>query len=168
MKARVALLETYEKGYRINNEGCAISPSGNKMRFRKAGKGGYYHINYKKNNVNHAVPYHRLMAYQKFGDLLFAADCVRHLNGNHLDNSYDNIEIGTLSDNMMDKSKEIRLRTAINATPIKYSNVDEIRMYYNTCHSYKKTMEKFNISSKGTLHYILNSRVILGDKPIAI
>jgi hypothetical protein len=69
---------------------------------------------------------------------------------------------------MMDKSKEIRLRTAINATPIKYSNVDEIRMYYNTCHSYKKTMEKFNISSKGTLHYILNSRVILGDKPIAI
>jgi hypothetical protein len=48
MKARVALLEAYEKGYRINNEGCAISPSGNKMRFRKAGKGGYYHINYKK------------------------------------------------------------------------------------------------------------------------
>ena len=168
MTDRESLIRAYNKGYRIDREGYAISPSGRKMKFRKAGKGGYYCINYKVDNVNHSVPYHRLMAYQKFGDLLFAADCVRHLNGNHHDNSYDNIEIGTLSDNIMDIPQEIRRRSAIIATNIKYDNVEEIREYYSKVNSYKKTMDKFNISSKGTLHYILNSRVILGDKPIAI
>jgi hypothetical protein len=93
------------------------------------------------------------MAYQKYGELLFAADCVRHLNGNSLDNSYDNIEIGSWSDNMMDIPKEIRVRRSV-----KYKNIDEIRNYYNNCKSYKETMERYGISSKGTLYHILKNR----------
>ena len=60
---------------------------------------------------------------------------------------------------MMDQSKEIRVNKASNANK-KYSDelVLEIKEYYNSGHSYKEIMEKFNISSKGTLSYIINKR----------
>ena len=167
MNAREVLVEAYNRGYRIDKDGNAISPSGKKLSIRVDGK-DYQTIGIRINRMLYSVPCHRLMAYQKFGDLMFSVDCVRHLNGNHRDNSYDNIEIGTMSDNMMDIPKEIRVKSAISATTIKHGNVLEIREYYNICNSYKKTMEKFNISSKGTLHYILNSRVILCGKQIAV
>ena len=58
----------------------------------------------------------------------------------------------------MDKPKEDRLMYSLNATDKwrKY-NASEVKEFYNICKSYKKTMEKFNMSSKGTLHFILNN-----------
>jgi hypothetical protein len=58
---------------------------------------------------------------------------------------------------MMDCPKEDRIARAINASRkiVKY-NVKEIRDYYNKVKSYRKTMKKFNISSSGTLWYILH------------
>ena len=38
--------------------------------------------------------------------------------------------------------------------------VNRVREYYKKEGSYKKTMEKFGITSKGTLHYMLNVRNI--------
>ena len=35
-----------------------------------------------------------------------------------------------------------------------------IRRFHKKCKSYKKTMEKFNISSKGTLHRTLNREYV--------
>ena len=53
--------------------------------------------------------------------------------------------------------KEDRLKYALNATKhVRKYDKQEVRDYYNSCKSYAKTMEKFNISSKGTLHFILN------------
>lgn len=156
MKCTKFLVEAYNMGYRINDEGHAISPNGEVLKPYCA-KNGYYRFTIRINKVPGSVPYHRLMAYQKYGDLLFAANCVRHLNGNSLDNSYDNIEIGSWSDNMMDIPKEIRVRKAANAN-MKYKNIDEIRNHYNNCKSYKETMERYGISSKGTLYHILKNR----------
>ena len=34
----------------------------------------------------------------------------------------------------------------------------EIKDFYNDCKSYKKTMERFDIKSKGTLYNILKNR----------
>lgn len=55
----------------------------------------------------------------------------------------------------MDIPRDIRLQLAMNASKkiIKYplNLVNEIKEFYNNCKSYKKTMEKYNISSKGTL-----------------
>lgn len=156
MKCTKFLVDAYNMGYRINNEGHATSPHGKVLKPYRNNR-GYYRFNIRINKVSGSVLYHRLMAYQKYGELLFAANCVRHLNGNSLDNSYDNIEIGSWSDNMMDIPKEIRVRKAANAN-MKYKNIDEIRDYYNNCKSYKETMERYGISSKGTLYYILKNR----------
>lgn len=89
---------------------------------------------------------------------------IRHLNGDSFDNSFNNIGIGTYHDNTMDIPRDIRLQLAINASKkaIKYplNIVNEIKEFYNNCKSYKETMEKYNISSKGTLWHILNERKI--------
>ena len=53
---------------------------------------------------------HRLQAYQKYGDKFFEAECVRHLNGNCVDNSWGNIAIGSFVDNMADVSDEVKKR----------------------------------------------------------
>lgn len=89
---------------------------------------------------------------------------IRHLNGNSFDNTFNNIGIGTPHDNSMDIPKEVRQRSAIYASKaaIKYpiELVQEIKEFYNQCKSYKQTMEKYNIFSKGTLWHILNGRKI--------
>lgn len=154
-----ALLIAVEKGYYINKEGEVFkndkivkgSISKNKRKSFKV------RINNSKNmNVN----FHRLQGYQKFGDKIFKQDIVvRHLDSDSLNNSKDNIGIGTQSDNMMDIEKSKRIERAINASSfIKIHNHEEIQQYYQKVKSYKKTMNKFNISSKGTLHYILNKQ----------
>ena len=75
-----------------------------------------------------------------------------------MDNSYENILIGTHSQNMMDISKELRLKKALKATSfVRKYNKEEVIKFHNKSKSYKETMEKFNILSKGTLNYILKN-----------
>ena len=102
---------------------------------------------------------HRLQAYQKYGDKIYEDGVeVRHNNGESLDNSWCNILIGSHSDNMMDIPKQIRIKKALHATSfIRKYDKKEVKDFYTINRSYKKTMDEFNISSKGTLYYILNS-----------
>ena len=105
------------------------------------------------------IKVHRMQAYQKFGDKIYNENLVvRHVNGNYLDNSLDNIELGTDSENMMDVPEEIRIKKASNAAKI-YSDelVTTIKRFKET-HTYNETMQEYNISSKGTLYYIINKR----------
>lgn len=56
---------------------------------------------------------HRFQAYVKYKDLIYKEKiCVRHLDGNSLNNSIDNIEIGSWTDNRLDIKKEIRTSLA--------------------------------------------------------
>jgi len=60
----------------------------------------------------------------------------------------------------MDIKSEVRIAKSKHASSfIKVHNHDEIISFYKKEKSYSKTMNKFNISSKGTLHYILNKQV---------
>lgn len=61
------------------------------------------------------VNFHQLQAYTKFGDEIFNNDCVRHLNDNQEDNSWDNIELGSRSDNMQDAVKNGGNKLVCNA-----------------------------------------------------
>lgn len=148
-----------EKGYKITINGDILNPK------EKILTGTIYNKNYKKFNIrlnekHIPVKVHRLQAYQKFGEIIFNEDIVvRHLDGNGLNNSWDNIDIGSYSDNMMDKPKEERIRIASNANK-KYSDelVLEIKAYRDLGHTYTEIMEKYNINSKGTLSYIINNR----------
>lgn len=104
---------------------------------------------------------HKLQAYQKFGNAVFQKNIeIRHLDGNSLNNTPENISIGTSSENTLDIDPKIRHKNAINAsTQIRKFTDQEMTVIKNFHNgSYKKTMEKFNISSKGTLHYILNTK----------
>lgn len=74
-----------------------------------------------------------------------------------------NGKIGTNSDNQMDIEKDKRIIRSSNSNK-KYSDnmVFEI-CEYKKKHTYKETMEKYNINSKGTLHFILNNRLCLNN-----
>lgn len=157
-KMSMEVIDAYTKGYRIVN-GVIHNPKGNVLNGKIDGK-GYLRISYKKFCVG--VYVHRLVAFQKFGFKIFEEGMqVRHIDGNPLNNTDDNIEIGTASDNMMDKPVPIRKRMAINASNKirKFSDreMEQIKSDYNKLKSYRKVMDKWGITSKGTLHYMLNN-----------
>lgn len=149
----------YDRGYRMDKDGLFFNPKGEVV-------GGFKHDGYRKYKLRVPGDYNkyfhfklsRFQAYCKFGDKIYDKGIVvRHLNGIRNDDSWDNIEIGTQSENMMDCPKEDRVARAINASrKIVKHNVKEIRDYYSKVKSYRKTMKKFNISSSGTLWYILH------------
>lgn len=159
MTEKEKLLKCYEKGYRIDKEGTICYKNNTRKGcIQYCNKTPYLKISIKIKNKTCNVPVHRLQAYQKYGEKIFEEDIVvRHLNGNSLDNSYDNIVIGTQSDNMFDIPENLRIKHAHIATSyVKKYNHEEIYKFYNECKSYEKTMKKFNIPSKGSLHFILN------------
>ena len=161
-KVNLAVKHANEKGYKILSNGRVMSPFGKLLKIKTSSKGyAVFSVRYKGDS--YPVPVHRLCAYQKYGDIIFSCDCVRHLDGNCLNNAHENIEIGSFSDNQMDKPKNIRVMSAKKAShsySMKYNDEDVCRIkdYHSKCGGYNETMKKFGISSKGTLHFILNKR----------
>jgi hypothetical protein len=162
------LIEAYNRGYRVIN-GKVYNPNNNLLngwvRQQKDTKSNYKYFTHcfaiKVGKKSLQCPVHRLVAYQKFGDQMFEPGIqVRHLDGNSLNNLEENIELGTQSQNMMDIPEEKRKSHSILATTYNRRFTDnemgKIRNYYKSCHSYKKTKTKFNISSSGTLWNMLN------------
>ena len=159
------LLEAYQKGYRSDDEGNVWYEGTMRkltigLESRNKNKPYYRFSCRTTENYNATVRVHRLQAYQKFGNKIFDKNIVvRHLDDDSLNNHIDNIAIGTRQDNCLDIPKEKRIEYAKHAASfcIKY-NAEEVKQFYNSCLSYKQTMERFNIKSKGTLHHILNKR----------
>jgi hypothetical protein len=156
------VLIAYNKGYRVTDSGEVIK-DGNKRSCACNSK-GYLGFNIRgdydgKRGVSFNVKVHQLVAYQKFGEkALKKGICVRHLDGDSKNNTSDNIAIGTMSDNMMDIPKEVRVAKALHATSfVRKYDKNAVNAFYQECKSYKKTMAEFGIGSKGTLHHILKS-----------
>ena len=152
------VIDAYNKGYRISECGNFLTYK-NRIHTQKHFKSGYpvfYCRNLKNEKLG--IKWHRLQAYQKYGNLLFEENTVvRHLNAIRTDCSLNNILIGTHQENTMDKPEEMRKRCATIASSfMKKYNHEDVILYYEKCKSYKETMEKFNISSKSTLSFILN------------
>lgn len=155
----------YEKGYRIDKDGNAY---GLKHRILKPyiDKKNYKFFCCRFNKKTILISYHRFQAYSKFGDKIYEKEiCVRHLNGNPLDNSWNNIEIGTTQENMLDIPKEKRLSiTSYMSSQRKNAFSKEKILAIKEAHknglSYKEIMDKFGISSKGTISYIINHKYI--------
>lgn len=158
-----AVLNAYNKGYRVIN-GEVISPFSGKSRTVRPDEQGYDRFNIaciEDSSKKDSVCVHKLVAYQKFGSAIFEDGIeVRHLDGDKRNNLSSNIEYGTALDNAADKDPKVTKAAAITASTHirKFTDVEmeEIRQFHNG--SYKETMTKFNISSKGTLHRILNTK----------
>ena len=77
-------------------------------------------------------------------------------------NSWDNIEIGNQSDNMLDIPKEIRIKSATVASRKMQDNSrsfeERWKIYedLNLGLTYSEIMKKHNISSKGALSFMKN------------
>lgn len=151
-----------QKGYYIDADGNAHSSKTIKI-IGTRGQREYSYIGIRNDlGKNIKVYVHRLQAFQKFGEEIYKKDIhVRHLNGNSFDNSFDNIEIGNASENMLDKPKITRVMAASKANK-KYPDelVDEIKSLRLSGYSYKDLMIKYNISSKGTVNAILNRKTL--------
>lgn len=144
-----------QKGYEITPLGEVKGVSGRLLSL--SDKEGYKRFKIRLDGGYKNISVHRLQAYKKFGDKLYGHGIVvRHLNGNPSDNSWDNIEIGTHSDNMYDIDPEVRLAKAKHASSfMQVHDHEKVYEFYKKCRSYKKTMEEFDISSKGTLNFII-------------
>lgn len=162
-----ATIKAYQLGYKILSDGKIYSPFNGIIKGDI--KGGINRPNYVRLSIikkcRSRVFAHRLVAFQKYGiDMFRAGIVVRHKNGNSLDNSHGNILIGTHSDNMNDIPKKIRIRSAITASNKirKFSDEDvsRIKKDRHSGMTYKELMEKYSISSKGTMSYIINNNYV--------
>jgi len=144
----------HERGYRVSDEGVVSSTKKENIGYMFK---GYHFLTIRVDGKCRNLRTHRLLAYQKYGEKIYnPGTVVRHLDGDSTNNHIDNIGIGTHSDNMMDMPKAVRIAKANHATSFvkKYDHAEVLKFYYKT-RSYKATMEKFNISSKGTLNFII-------------
>lgn len=151
----------FEKGYYVDKEGNLYNPMGKNIVGSVSREGRRYTGVRDVDGKVQRIAFHRMVAYAKYGDKLYEQNMlVRHLDGNPLNNSWDNIAIGTPHDNMMDIDANIRVYKASLANQ-KYSKalVDMMRSLRNNGWSYAELMSKFNITSKGTMSYIINKRM---------
>lgn len=152
-----------ELGYYVDKDGTCFSKSG-KILKGTISKAGYIIISTRIDGKTIKIGVHRLQAFQKYGEKIYADGVkVRHADNYSLNNSWENILIGSHQDNMLDIPKEIRLNSAIVASNNRkiYSDelVKEIKVYRELGHTYPEIMSKFNVGSKGAVSYIINKRL---------
>lgn len=149
----------FERGFRVSENGELKKPNGQPHRTWL--DRGYPTFNIQCVERNCACHVHRLQAYQKYGEQIYAKglEC-RHLDSNRQNNTVTNIELGTPKQNAQDKSLEVRMRVAaLTSIAMLKHDYPAIRKYYAETRSYLQTMRAFGVSSKGTLHYILKGSI---------
>lgn len=105
-----------KRGYRHDDEGNIYGARGHKLVLSNNPINEYLrfyvctHVlppnkkRKKRKPVVRTIPVHRFIAWCKFGDDIFTPGIVvRHMDGNHLNNRPDNLELGTHSDNYYDR-----------------------------------------------------------------
>ena len=154
----------YTKGYRATESGDVISPLGCSLKLYRNRSNGYlrYTVYTNETKKSGKVWVHRFVAYCKYGELLDEDGIeVRHLNGNQQDNTWDNIAIGTRSENMMDRPKSKRQRIAHQAASVNRKLTDdqvrEFRADREEGATYRQLMEKYHIAQP-TVHKIINKK----------
>lgn len=154
------ILAAHAAGYRVSKTGEVIGPSG-EVRVPN-GNRKYYSFTFKRPGTRETghVAVHRLQAFQKFGDAALVEGIhVRHLDSNSRNNADDNIAIGTPQQNMLDKPESVRRAASLKASAAhKKHDHSAIKEFFAKCRSYAQTMREFGITSKGTLHFIINGK----------
>jgi hypothetical protein len=156
-----AIKRAVQRGYWAAADGTVYGPQGCPLKLQLRGRAGklYPCFNVLSNGVRRPIPAHKLIAYLKFGDAS-AVDgiVVRHLDDNPLNNSWENIAIGTQSDNLLDRAEIDRKLSAqkagrTNSKPEAFW--DQVRAEYESGASYNELTKKYGLA-KGTLSYRLS------------
>lgn len=153
----------YNLGYRVSKDGDLINPKGEII------KGCLRHPKRKYTSLAFTVKtegktkhcsIHRLQAYQKYKDDLYGVRVlVRHLDGNPFNNSFDNIAIGSPSDNFHDMTKEQQKQSIENLHKNQYRKYTEDvikNVYEDYCKGLNRTQLsiKYNIPVK-SIYYVV-------------
>lgn len=154
-----------EKGYTMSKNGKLFNPRGKEI------KGSVDKYKYRKTNQrtheNKFMPikFHKIQGYLKFGEKMFENGMqIRHLDGNHENNSWDNIEIGTNQENQLDIPVENRILRSSNPK----HNHAEIIADYKEGMTYQELMLKHNIKHRSTIDFILNKSLTSQNKTAVI
>lgn len=157
-----------QKGYFIDEKGVVFNPKDEKLD-GFIGAGGYrrFTIRTKKFDIeNINIWFHRLQGLQKFGNIIFKDGVeVRHLDNDKKNNSWNNIAIGSHSENMLDLKKEDRKKCAKNAgrekSPSTPEEIKEIRkrVKNNNYESYSQLATEYGYASKSSISQIVNKKV---------
>ena len=167
MTTKEIIHEAERKGYYVDKDGNVFS----KRKQRSLGKTKErYTFGIQFNNKQYTISVHKFVAYFKYGDATFEPGIeTRHFNGNSLDNTWDNILIGTHSDNMLDMSEDKRIKLAIKRSihTRRFSD-DEVQSILKDRQSgmcYRLIAEKHN-TCKGSIGYIINKAYYSGARTI--
>ena len=150
-----------EKGYSADFDGNIYGPKGNRLKLRQEGnrKRTYPHFGVVLNGQRIGVAAHKFISYLKFGDsAILQGVHSRHLNDDPQDNRWENIAIGSQSDNMMDKPESLRRSVAQLAGKAKGLGDevwDQVKFDRINGATYKSLTAKYGIP-KGTLSYRLS------------
>lgn len=144
-------------GYSISKQGILYNKK--KIAIGSINSSGYISTIVRINGKGVMLKAHRLQAYIKYGDVVFNSDIVvRHLNGIKTDNTWDNILIGTYSENSMDIPIDLRKSRVLSSVVRKY-DYESVILFYNKTKSYKQTMVKFNMPQRSSLTRVLQSQL---------
>jgi len=159
----------YELGYTPENGGVLRGPSGKQLsltvdRSSRKSKGlyAYWQTRDRETGLQPRIYYHKLVAYHLYGEAAFADGVViRHLDGNSLNNNFENIAIGSAKDNWMDIPATIRQRISdaggVASRKLSAERLAEFKSDREAGMSYKKLMAKYGLS-KSTVSYIVNGK----------
>ena len=144
-------------GIKISEDGTTITHPNGKVINLSTNRDGYKEFSFGPKTNRKKCRVHRFNAWFRFGEAIYEPNIVcRHLDGNPSNNHIDNIALGTQHDNAMDRPAEERRLHAWNTSRhvLKHDHVAIIEFYKQN--GFKATMLEFNISSKGTLSFIIN------------
>lgn len=157
----------FNKGITVNKDGKAFNSNGKQIGFQT--KNGNYIYNIIKvrdpfDKKSIPVKIARLQAYQKYGDKIYESGMViRHLDGNSTNDSYDNIKIGTYSENNLDIPPKQRQLNCLGSTKStrKYSDELLIQIRKEKAEGARnfELCNKYNIP-KSTMCHILKTKYL--------
>lgn len=153
----------YEMGYRVI-DGIPFSYTGRELKINLNDGYEVFDITFGKRSTgdrrNIKIFVHRMVAYQEFGDEIYDYEVVRHLDENSLNNNKTNLALGSHADNRYDMPASKRMHLSINAATKSRRFTDDEMVYIRKLKkegwTHRELMDEFDISSKGTLWYILN------------
>jgi len=159
------------QGLCVDGRGVLYGPRG--PRKTKMDQDGYLNASFREAGTGKVVNVyvHRLQAFQKFGNELYADGMqVRHLDGNHLNNRPVNIAIGTKSDNEQDKDPVVRKyaseQGALATRKFTDDQVRDMRSRYASNRSSCPALAREYECSKSTMSYILNRKTYAHVDPL--
>lgn len=163
MPSNEALLRyAIERGYRVV-DGDVWHPNGERPVRLRLNPAGYqrFGVHSRTRRLKGPVLVHRLAAWQKFGEALFHAKLVRHLDGNRLNNAPENLALGTDRDNFMDQPPPARRararRAASGRRKLTQEQAEQLRRDREAGATYAVLMERYGIT-KAAVSYIVNGK----------